>query len=712
MYIPSLFAGPYLQDLVSCEMVNMSVKYGSTKSACWGFVTLGKALCDRVTAYREGFEFGKLGFDLAERDNVAIHMGGICNLMAGCIVFWTHHINMSVQYYRLGFNAALEAGQVTAALYNSLNNLAALTFRGDPLESLYKACVTANDFLVKSKLPFASAFAKTHERFAQNMRGLTEHFSTFEGDGFNQDIFEEEIQATLPVQLANYLVAKLQARVFSGNFVEAVAIATKLKDLLWTFTAFIQGPEIYVYSALASSQHFAEATEEERKSHLNVIALQVERLRPLSESCPDNFLARHLLVGAEQARVEGREQDAAKLYDRAIRAARSSGFTHIEGLANEYAAKFYISLDFSSTIPRAYLQEARTCYARWGAHGKVSQLVRTYPELLESGHDQEHAPVSKRSSASSEQLDTMTAVKASQALSSEMAPERLMTTLMRIVIEHAGAQRCCLLLPVGDGMAIAAEGMADHQGINVRMTGPGEAPLQSPLPSSLINYVKRTKEKVILNDAASNPMFAMDEYVAAEQPKSLLCLPIVRNAAVVGILYLENKLMRGAFIPRRLPLVEFLAAISLQNATLHNELAQENAERKQAEAILRKSEERLRHLVEMANVVPWEAEGETGRLLYVGPQAEKMLGYPLEAWYEDGFLQRLIHPDDRAVAFNCLANVRDSKGHDQFKMRIVAADGRAVQFHAVVSASQRGDGSTLLGGFFFEFSKAEGAATS
>jgi PAS domain S-box-containing protein len=200
-------------------------------------------------------------------------------------------------------------------------------------------------------------------------------------------------------------------------------------------------------------------------------------------------------------------------------------------------------------------------------------------------------------------------------------------------------------------------------------------------------------------------MFSMDEYVAIERPKSLLCLPIVRNTAVVGILYLENKFVRGAFIPRRLPLVEFLAAISLQNATLYDELAHGNAERKQAEATLRRSEERFRRLAETANVVPWEAEAETGRFLFVGPQVEKLFGYAPEVWCEDGFLRSHVHPDDRVLVLERLARLKDDKDHDQFDLRILAADGTTVQLHSVVSASKREDGSTLLGGFLFELSK-------
>jgi PAS domain S-box-containing protein len=255
-------------------------------------------------------------------------------------------------------------------------------------------------------------------------------------------------------------------------------------------------------------------------------------------------------------------------------------------------------------------------------------------------------------------------------------------------------------------MAIAAEGMADHRGINVRIPEPGEPPLNSPLPASIVNYVRRTREKLIVNDAAMSSTFATDDYVVSERPKSVLCLPIVRNAAIVGIMYLENKLVRGAFIPRRLPLVEFLAAISLQNANLYDEIAQGNAQRKQAEETLRRSEERLRRLVETANVVPWEADASTGRITYVGPQAEKILGYPTEAWYADDFLQSHIHPDDRASAIDRLTRAQDGAQNDPFEVRIVAADGQSVRLQSVVGASTQEDGSKLLSGFLIPIDKA------
>src|SRR5262249_7764794 len=171
------------------------------------------------------------------------------------------------------------------------------------------------------------------------------------------------------------------------------------------------------------------------------------------------------------------------------------------------------------------------------------------------------------------------------------------------------------------------------------------SPTGFPLP--IAHYVLRTREKLILDDATAEAMFAVDPYFSTVRPKSILCAPIVRRGDVAGILYLENRLARGAFTPRKLALLEFLSAISVDNALLAADLERETAERTHAEKGLLRSEERLQRLVETANVVPWEADGATGRFTYVGPQVVKMLGYPQDAWLSPGFLAEHAHPDDR-----------------------------------------------------------------
>jgi PAS domain S-box-containing protein len=715
VYPSAFWTDMNLADLIACQMVRMSMDYGNTAASATGYAFFGKALVEHLAAYKEAFRFGKLGFDLTETHNLVAAQGNVANLLGCAIASWTRHINTQAEYNRIGFQAALEAGDIPNAGFNGVNLVTAQLVRGDPLDAVYKTSVAQIDFLTKAKLMFLVDFTLGTQRYVQNMRGLTDHFSTFNGDGFDQDEYEARVRTT-NINIVNMVsnLAKLQARFMSENYAEALSAAEIVKENLYSLITMIYAAEYHFFAALATAAHYGDVDDEKQREYQAALTEHSEKLRGWSESCPENFLGKHLLVSAEIARVNGRDKEAGRLYDQAVKAFRDSGFVHNEGIANELAARFYIRSGYGVTIPRAYLQESRTCYARWGAHGKVSQLVRKYPEILEVSLDPDQAPPSKRANASAEQLDTMTAVKASQALSSEMGPERLMTTLMRIVIEHAGATRCCLLLPFGEAMSLAAEGVADHQGIDVRIPEPGTATAMTTIPTSLINYVRRTREKIILNDAANHASFSSDDYITRIRPKSVLCLPIVRNTAVVGVLYLENPLVRGAFVPRRLPLIEFLAAISLQNASLYNELAHENAERKQAEETLRKATERMRRLIEIGNVVPWEADGETGQFTYVGPQAQQILGYSAEEWYAENFLKSRVHPEDQARTLERFKRAAAGEGHDDFELRILAADGRSVRLHGVVSTTKREDGTSTLGGFLFKLNdhRASDGATA
>src|SRR5262249_30080275 len=154
-----------------------------------------------------------------------------------------------------------------------------------------------------------------------------------------------------------------------------------------------------------------------------------------------------------------------------------------------------------------------------------------------------------------------------------------LATLMRILIEHAGAQRACLLLPSQNGLSVAAEITSDADGVSVDVPKVRRPPSPTVFPLSIAHYVRRTREKLILDDVAAEMAFGADPYLVSVRPKALLCAPIVRRDEVAGILYLENRLARGAFTPRRLTLLQFLAAVSLENALLSADLARETTER-------------------------------------------------------------------------------------------------------------------------------------
>ena len=263
-------------------------------------------------------------------------------------------------------------------------------------------------------------------------------------------------------------------------------------------------------------------------------------------------------------------------YEKAIRSAHANGFVQNEAVAYEVAARFYAARGFDK-IADSYLREARYCYQRWGAEGKVKQLDQLYPHL------KKEEPISTPTStivAPVEVLDLATVIKVSQAVAGEMVLEKLIDRIMRAAIEHAGAERGLLILPRGDELQIAAEATTSGNDVTVHLRD-ASATAQPCCPESVVRYVMRTQENVILDDASSQNPFSADAYIVQRRPRSILTLPLINQGKLISILYLENNLTPHVFTPDRIRVLKVLAsqaAISLENTRLYRDL--ENREAK------------------------------------------------------------------------------------------------------------------------------------
>jgi PAS domain S-box-containing protein len=371
------------------------------------------------------------------------------------------------------------------------------------------------------------------------------------------------------------------------------------------------GPTRNLLSRLARAGAFDSATEVSRKEHFEALADHHRQLAIWAENCPENFENRAALVGAEIARIEGRDLDSMHLYEQAIRSAGDHGFVQNEGVAYEVAARFYNARGFE-TSAKAHLRNARHCYLRWGADGKVRQLDRLYPHLAGPEGQRPAAAVG----STIHQLDVASVIKASQALSGEIELPRLIDRLMTIAIENAGADRGLLILPSGDEYLIQAEARATGDQVEVTMR-------QKPItgntsPESLVRYVIRTRESVILDDASTPNLFSADDYLRNRQSKSILCLPLIKQQELAGILLLENALTSHAFTPARIAVLEQLAvqaAISLENMRLYSDL--------------REREAKIRRLVD-ANIIGILTIDLDGQIIEANDAFLRMVGYARE----------------------------------------------------------------------------------
>ncbi len=312
------------------------------------------------------------------------------------------------------------------------------------------------------------------------------------------------------------------------------------------------------------------AAPDGRQQHFEALAAHHRQLEIWAENCPENFETRVTLVGAEIARLEERELDAERLYERAIRSARDNGFVHNEAIAYERAAHFYRARGFNQ-FADLYVRNARYCYVRWGADGKVCQLEAMYPHLMA----EEPALGSTNTIVTPvERLDLATVIKVSQTVSSEMVLEKLIDTLMRTAIEQAGAVRALLIVD----QRITAEAVTSGDSVLVQLCD--EPVTTAALPESVLHYVVRTNESVILDAAAAQSAFAADPYIRQRQARSILCLPLINQGRLNGVLYLENNLTPRVFPPARITVLKLLAsqaAISLESSRLYRDLAQREA---------------------------------------------------------------------------------------------------------------------------------------
>ncbi len=611
--VPALYTDANLYLLVTCRAVNLSLEYGNCDASCPAYAFLGIVAGPRFGDYQEAYRFGRLGYDLVEERGLTRFQARVYMEFGNVILPWTRHVLAGRDFLRRAFEAANKIGDLIYAAYCGNELTTNMLAAGDPLVEVQREAEHGLAFAQKAQFGFVVDCITTQLGLIRTLRGLTPTFGAFDDAEFNERRIERHFSENPDLAFVEcwYWVRKLQARFFAGDYVAAIEASSRAQQLLWTSPSYFERAEYQFYSALSRAAS-CDAGPADRRQHLDALAALHRELELWAVNCPDNFENRAALVGAEIARVEGRELDAEHLYEQAIRSARANGFIHNEALANELAARFYAARGFEK-IARVYLQDARHGYLRWGAEGKVQQLDQLYPQFRQD----ERAPGPAGTiGAPVEHLDLATVMKVSQAISGEIVLEKLLDTLMRTAIEQAGAERGLLILPRGAEQRIEAEATTSGDTVVVRLCD--EAVAGAALPESVLHYVLRTREGVILDDASAETAFSADPNIRLRCARSILCLPLLNQAKLIGVLYLENNLAPRVFAPARIAVLKLLAsqaAVSLENTRLYRDLEQREA--------------KIRRLVE-ANVVGIFIFVLDGRIVEANDAFLQMVGYDRE----------------------------------------------------------------------------------
>ena len=646
----------------------MSIENGISGPTAYACAALGAIMGDVFHSHRDGYRFSRLACDLVEKYGFIEYQARVYLAMS-LTAHWTEPIGSAIEFNRLAYKRATESGDLTFAAHTNHQYLKCLLLRNDSLDVVWRESERVLDAAHDAEFRDAEDLILNEQRFVAAMQGRTPAFTASGDPEGDEEVYEATLtDSRMPLMVCLYWTLKLKARFLFGDLAGALEALRRARRLVRSFIATIGQLDYSFYSALTVTALFESGSDEERSQWREHLAAQRDQLREWAETYPPTFADKYTLVLAEIARIEGRDVDAMGLYEQAIHLTRENGFIQNEALAHEVAARFY-AVRGVETVANTYLRHARNCYDRWGAKGKVAQFDARHPRLQE-----EATPASFTATIGTpvRQLDVESVVKASQALSSEIVLPRLIETLMRLAVEHAGAERGLLILLRGDEPQIEAEVTTGHERVAVTVRRTAVTP--SDLPQSALHYVIRTRQRVLLDDASVANLYSDDEYLRQKRPRSVLCVPIVNQTKLVGALYLENNLTACAFTPDRVAVLQFLAsqaAISLENASLYSDL-------RRSEAFLTEGQS-----ISHTGSFGWSVS--TGEI-YWSAETYKIFENDRSEKPTLGMIMRRSHPDDRDHVQKTLDRATEARADFDLEHRLLMPDGSVKHLHSLARA--------------------------
>jgi len=580
----AFMVSPVLMVLIMCKMVNLSLNNGNATWSPLGYAAYGLIQCGVVQDIELGYKFGKLALSLVERLNNKKGNAKAFLVLGSHVMHWKEHLRETLPILVDGYQSAVETGDFEFAGYCAFNLCYYSYFVGQELTELEQktALYSKATSQIRRENPFN--WLAILRQTILNLLGQSENPSRLIGCVYNE---EQALSRAIAVKdgtgIHHFYLNKLILCYLFGEYHQAAQTAFLAEQYLGEVTALISVPLFHFYDSLVLLSVLANASISEKEAWLNRVNINQEKIQKWAHHAPMNYLHKFHLVEAEKARVLGQVLEAEEFYERAISGASDNGYLQEEALAYELAAKFHLFRG-REKFAQTYMKEAHYCYGRWGALAKVRDLEAKYPQLLtqsptvtrtiDTGTTNSTTTTGNSLGSS---LDLATVMKASQAISSEIVLDKLLASLMKILIENAGAQKGFLILETQGKLLIEASGTVEQEQVAVLQSIPIDS---GDVSTAIANYVARTKESVVLNDATREGKFTNDPYIQAHQPKSILCAPLINQGKLVSIVYLENNLTTEAFTPDRLEVLKLLssqAAISIDLAKLYAEVrANEN----------------------------------------------------------------------------------------------------------------------------------------
>ncbi len=700
-------AAPEQMSRMSQKMIQLSITHGYTPVTAHAYASYGLILCGIMGDIETGYHFGQIALHLLERFNAQELKPRTLMVVNTFIRHWKDHAKETLAPLLEAYHVGMEIGDLEFAAISIYIYASFSFFTGKHLPELDQEMETYSNVLSRIKQTRALHMNNLYHQVVLNLLGKTNHPCYFSGESYHEEQMLRLHQAAND-QTAMYYVHcnKLILAYLFGDYPKALEHASIAESYARSAIGSLPIVLMHFYDSLArlalvdmqSHQpeshsngdvlaHLnAQIHKRMHAQHLRRVEENQKKLQVWAEHAPMNHKHKYLLVEAEYARVTRNEKEARHAYDEAIEMAQKHGYIHEEALACELAGYFYLSLG-RPRIAQVYMKDAHYAYQRWGAYAKVRHLEKQYPEILGQQevfhHEGTRVTTTQTAERPSNTLDITSIIKASQAIFGEIVLEPLLTKLMHILIENAGAQRGVLLLHKAGQWVVEAEQQIDTDTIVVLQSIPLES---ANIPETIVHFVARMRESVVLHDARDEHAFAQDTYIQHSPPLSILCMPLVYQGELTGILYLENNLTTGAFTADRVEVLNLLAsqaAISIVHARLYRhmedqvedrtaELSRTNAalqaeitERRRMEVVLRENEEKYRLLFSSEQDAIALFDGHNGQFLEVNPAWQTLYGYTREE-----ALTMIVADvsEETEETWKAIERVQREKGNDHIPM--------------------------------------------
>lgn len=607
----SFFAVPDLVPLLAFKMIRLTIRYGLSRKSPFSFVAYGYILSVFLNDIDKGIRFGEIALHLAKK----IHADElVASIIATNNLFLVHRrtpITETIPDLEKAFTSGLESGDNEYSSYAAHNIIYQLYIMGYPLSDLARRAETLELKIEKFQQDLTLKRLRLFHQSILNLIEEKEHPDIISGEIFDETEMDiADVSKSNEIYFHNLYLQKLHlALVFNldANAAKYVPVVEKYQESVKGTTLY---PLFYFYRSLLITDISSNSTT--KKSVLKQVKKDIGEIKKYEKYCPADYQHKIFLLEAESKYLEGNNEEAKILYDKALKAATQTNISSDLAYAWERAGRFFVNTK-QDILANFYLQNSYRIYKRWGALAKLKQMESQYTQLKGGpGAEWQNELLDEPANQQSTNVDLETVLKASGALSGEIILPRLLKKMMQIIMENAGAQSGFLVMEKDGEKLVQAEIRADKEDIKIMQSIPVSGSDQ--LAESVVSYVYMTQETVILDDACKSELFGNDDFIKSHQCKSILCIPLMNMGKIQAVIYLANDLTSGAFTAKGVAILKLLAgqmAISIENALFYNELENKVKERTNELQIEKKKSDDL-----LLNILPEDIANElkqTGR---------------------------------------------------------------------------------------------------